>query len=431
MEARLLRHLLAGCPSCRQQLYNLGWDRARLTRLFDLPREGDRNSSRRPGGHDYSAAFANATRKFNEYFEHEHSVRDNSGLLLELAQLDRDDQIQRVSSCARFASPQLVREFIELSHAARYEDPACLFHFANLARLAAECCTAEAAGSQAKLSDLRAQGWRQYGNALRVAGRMTEAECAFNRAQAYCDEGTGDPPLRAWLFEQLASLRIFQRRFDEAVALADEASQIYRELSESGSVASPMIQKSIAQLLSGASEAAVHTLNRAIPVIDQEGDPHLLLAACHNMVRAYMEGGEPGKAFSIFCEARSLYRDFQDPLIALRASWQEGQLLRDLGHLRAAESSLLQARQGFSERGLLYEVAVVSLDLASVYLRLGETEKLRETVADMVPIFTSLGVDRDALAALLQLQQADQQDKAALELIRFLGARLEQLPKRE
>ncbi len=192
-----------------------------------------------------------------------------------------------------------------------------------------------------------------------------------------------------------------------------------------------MIQKSIAQLLSGASEAAVHTLNRAIPVIDQEGDPHLLLAACHNMVRAYMEGGEPGKAFSIFCEARSLYRDFQDPLIALRASWQEGQLLRDLGHLRAAESSLLQARQGFSERGLLYEVAVVSLDLASVYLRLGETEKLRETVADMVPIFTSLGVDRDALAALLQLQQADQQDKAALELIRFLGARLEQLPKRE
>jgi hypothetical protein len=80
---------------------------------------------------------------------------------------------------------------------------------------------------------------------------------------------------------------------------------------------------------------------------------------------------------------------------------------------------------------LLYEVALVSLDLSAVYVRSGETEKLRQAVVEMVPIFTSLGVDREALAALLQLQQANQQSRQAFELIRFLNTRLEQLPRRQ
>jgi len=48
-----------------------------------------------------------------------------------------------------------------------------------------------------------------------------------------------------------------------------------------------------------------------------------------------------------------------------------------------------------------------------------------------VPIFTSLGIDREALAALLQLQQVAHQSRQAFELIRFLNSRLEQLPNRQ
>ncbi|HKH46273.1 MAG TPA: hypothetical protein VKM72_16555 [Thermoanaerobaculia bacterium] len=428
--ARVLRHLLAECSSCRHRLDDLGWGESRLERLFRFPVEREeQNLTETASPYDYSQAFAATEQALSAFFAQGRPAESTpEELLAELLPLPQEEQVRWVTTHNRFANPRLIQQLVEMSDAVRYENAARMVHLANLARLAAEVSTVAVAGSAPKLADLRALGWRQYANALRVSGQLREAEEAFANAQRFCEEGTGDPPLRAALLARIGSLRIFQRRFDETIALADEAIRIYQELGESRSVPPILVQKAMAQLLSGAPEAAVRTLNRTIPLIDQEGDPHLLLAACHNLIRAYIEMCKPEQALSLFFEARGLYQDFQDPLIALRAGWQEGQILRDLGHLQAAEAALLRARQGFMEKELLYEVAVVSLDLSAVYLRLGKIEKLRETVLEMVPIFTSLEVDRDALAALLQLQQANQQSRQALELIRFLSSRLEQLP---
>lgn len=428
--ARVLRHLLAECSPCHHQLLDMGWGERRLERLFRFPvsrEEGVGEETASP--YDYSRAFAAAEQALGDYFA-EGRVAESTPeeLLAELASLSQEEQARWITSYSRFANPQLVRKLVEMSDAVRYENAARMLHLADLARQAAEACTVAIAGSAPKLADLRTLGWRQYANALRVSGRLHDAEEAFATALRFCQEGTGDPPLRASLLGRLGSLRIFQRRFDEAIALSDEVGHIYRELGETRAVATNMVQKAIAQIYSGEVDAAVGTLNRAIPLIDHEGDPHLLLAACHNLIRCYIDMGQPEQALSIYFEARGLYKDFQDPLIALRAGWQEGQLLRDLGHLRAAEAALLRSRQGFLEKEMFYETALVSLDLSAVYLRLGETEKLHEAVSEMVPVFTSLGVDREALAALLQLKQATQQSRQAFELIRFLGTRLEQLP---
>jgi tetratricopeptide (TPR) repeat protein len=426
--ARLLRHLLADCPSCRAQLQAMGWGTGRLERLFRLPSDRDQDQA----GYDYGTSFAAAEAALADFFAEGRPPESTpEELMAELAPLPPDEQARWVSSYSRFANAQFVTRLVEGSHAARYENPARMLHLAHLARLAADACTVAVAGSAARLADLRAQAWRQYGNALRVSGRLREAEEAITAAHRFCAEGTGDPPLRAWLLEQTASLRIFQRRFDEAIQLADEAGRIYRELDDEHALASTMVQKAIASLYSGEPEAAVRILNQAIPLVDHEGDPHLLLAACHNLIRCYIDLDRPEQALSIYFEARDLYKEFSDTLISLRAGWQEGQLLRDLGHLRAAEASLLRARHGFLERDLFYEAAVVSLDLAAVYLKLSEVEALQQAVSEMLPIFTSLGVDREALAALLQLQQVAGQSRQAFDLIRFLNARLEQLPHRQ
>src|SRR6185369_3739166 len=305
-----------------------------------------------------------------------------------------------------------------------------MLHLAHMARLAAERCTTTEAGSGPRLSDLLSQSWRQFGNALRVAGRLGEAEEALETAFRFRQEGTGDPNLFASLLDQTASVRIFERHFEEAGDLAEEAGRIYRDLGDCSSLAATLVQRAIPAIYAGEVEAAVRLLNRALPWIDGERDPHLLLAACHNLVRCYIDLGQTEQALSIYTDVQDLYRDLRDPLIVLRAGWQQAQLLRDLGHLGAAQVALLQARQGFAERDLFYEAAVVSLDLAEVYVRLGAGEDLERTVAETVPIFRNLGVDRDALASLLQLRSLADQEKRALELIRFLGFRLERMAER-
>lgn len=425
--ARIIRHLLAGCPTCREQLNQMGWEARRLERLLTL-RAAEPETAGAFEPYDYSNAFAGAERALTAYFAQGRTPTASAeSLWAELAALSPEEQVRRVETDRRFANPELIQRWIDGSRVVRFEDPEKIFQLAHLACLAAESCSVEETGSPERLADLRSQGWRQYGNALRVQGRLRESEAAFSRAQRYCQEGTGDPPVQAKLLAQIVSLRIFQRRFEEAAKLAEEAGRIYKEIGSSDAYASTMVQKAVASLYAGDPESAVRTLNRAIPLIDPAGDPHLLLAACHNLVRCYIDLEQPERALSIYFETRGLYREFNDSLILLRAGWQEGQLLRDLGHLQAAEASLLRARDGFVAQDLKYEAALISLDLAAVYVKLGDAEKLKETVATTVPIFQALGVDREALASLLQLQQLSEQGRQTVNLIRVLSSVIEQL----
>ncbi len=425
--AKVMRHLLAECQACWGRLAALGWEERRLERLLQVPTDRDE-----PVGasekYDYSAAFSGAQRALDAFLATGRPVATPvESLLAELSDLPVDEQMQRVSQDGRLAHPEVVRLLADRSHAARYQDPGLMLHLARLSQLAAEACSLEAAGSEEKLADVRARGWSLYGNSLRVCGRMPEAEEALSNALRFREQGTGDPLLRARLLEYTVSLHMFQRRFETAIEHAEEAGEIYRDLGEEHSLGSTMVQKAIASLYAGDPDSAALTLNRAIPLIDHEEDPHLLLAACHNLVRCYIDLDRPEQALSLYFEARDLYQEFADALILLRAGWQEGQLLRDLGHLQAAEAALLRARKGFTERNLSYEAAVVSLDLAAVYVKLGFVEELKQTVSETVPIFRALRVGREALTSLLQLQQVADQEHQALGLIRFLTARLERL----
>jgi tetratricopeptide (TPR) repeat protein len=427
----LVRHLLAECTTCREHLHERGWSDSRLERLLSLPSSDEMVSPPLETTYDYSQAFSSSDRKLEEFLASDRPLeRPLEDLLSELQAYPENEQRRQVAGESRFAQPQLVRWLIEGSFAARYEDADRMLHLAELAQTLAEACPAEALGSERRLADLRARAWGQLANALRVNGRLSDAEESMASADRYRALGTGDPPLRARLLEQTASLQMFQRHFEKAIDLADEAGRIYRDLGDTHQLASTLVQKAIACLYSGEAERAAPLLNQAIPLIDQEEDPHLLLAACHNLVRCYIDLDRHEQGLELYFKVKELYKEFKDSLILLRAAWQEGELLRGLGHPRAAETALLRARRGFMERGLTYEVAVVSLDLAAVYVKLGATEEVKQTVSETMPIFRALRVGREALASLIQLQQVADQEIQALALIQNLTHRLEYLSTR-
>ncbi|MFL6199237.1 MAG: tetratricopeptide repeat protein [Thermoanaerobaculia bacterium] len=408
--ARVVRHLLRECAACRER------SRAQL---------------RPAGGYDYNAAFIGAERKLSDFFAEGRPCPVAAEILSgELRSLPKAEQKDQASHNLRFKSRALAELLIESSHATRYRDVSEMLHLAELALLVAEACTIEDTGSTSKLADLRGRAWGHLAISLRVSRRLHEAEEAITTAQRYIGAGTGDPSLQARLFEQRSSLRKTQGRYPEAIELADEAAAVYLEVGQTHNYATALVHKALACHYAGLAEEAVAVLNQAIPLIDPEKNPHVLLAACHNLVFSYIALDQPEQALSLYFEARELYKEFEDDIILLRAGWQEGQLLRDLGHLTAAETTLLQARKGFVERNLAHEAAMVSLDLAWVYVKLGRFDSLQQTVAEAIPIFTALQVGREALAALLQLRHAAGQEQQALELIRLLNSRLAPLSSR-
>jgi tetratricopeptide (TPR) repeat protein len=438
LNANVIRHLLSRCAVCRDHLRAVGWSEGSWARQFRLIMDNSRLEEKismpamEPEAYDYSRAFASAERAVSAFLTPESDPSERPGDLLfaELADLPASEQIERIRAGGPYATPTVIRGLIDRSHALRYKDAQEMLRLAHMARLAVEGCPATSAGGELKLSDLRARALGTYGNALRVNGRPLEAEEAFAIALESRKQGTGDPVLRAWLIEKMTPFAMFQERFDEAIGMCEEAGQIYQELGEDHLLASTLTQKAIALIYSGDAETAVRTLNRAIPLINSEEDPYLLLAACHNLIRCYIDLDRPDQALMLCSEVREIYQEFDDPLLLLKATWQEGKLLCDLGHLRAAETALLRVRKGFVERGIPQEVAFVSLDLATVYVKLGLADEVKRTVTAALPIFHALRVKVETLAALLQLQRVADQEQQALELIRALNSRIEALPKK-
>src|SRR5437588_2731092 len=109
--ARLIRHLLADCATCRGGLSELGWDSNRLERLLYLP-GGDESVTNPVSKHlyNYDQAFANTERILDEFFASDKPAEQAPEVLLaELAPLAAAEQQRWVARETRFASPQLVR----------------------------------------------------------------------------------------------------------------------------------------------------------------------------------------------------------------------------------------------------------------------------------------------------------------------------------
>lgn len=404
--AWVVRHLLTGCEECQSTLRELKGARALLSRLLDVPEASSAPKAVAANGYNYEWAFAKADRFLRSHLSQGPSSPRLPILLSELSGLSEGEQIRQARAGGRFADPELVRVLMERSHASRYQSPRRTLHLSLLARLAADACDEGAAGGKENLVDLQAKAWKAFANAQRICGTLTESEISFTTAFQRWQGGTRSVRLEADLLAYLCALRIDQCRYAEALALAARAERLFVEMGAQSQQTEVLIRKSIALIYAGESERALGVLKEVIPKLDREEDTILVLATHHNLVRCYIDLGRPDEALSVFYEARELYQRHQDPLILLRATWQEGQLLREVGHLRNAEAALLRARKGFEEHGLAYEAAVVSLDLGEVYWKMGQLDPLRRTLAQAVPIFRSLRVEREVLASLLRLQQA-------------------------
>jgi hypothetical protein len=89
-----------------------------------------------------------------------------------------------------------------------------------------------------------------------------------------------------------------------------------------------------------------------------------------------------------------------------------------LGDSERARLAFTEARQGFLAQSIAYDAALVSLEFAVHLLQEGRTSEVRELAREMIQIFQSQEIHREALAALAVFQGAAALESATVELAR-------------
>jgi len=279
------------------------------------------------------------------------------------------------------------------------------------------------------LADARARCFLAMANARRIASDLRGADEALARAEELLRAGTRDSLERARLLYYKASLRRAQRRFGEAAGLLDRAVGIYRRAGETHLAGEAILARAVAEKEAGFPERAIELLREASRLIDRAVDPRLTLCICHNLIDWLTEAGRCLEAQGLMARSGEVYRRFADAPTRLRRLWVQGKIARGLGQLADAAALFDRVREGFVELGIGYDAALAALDLAGVDTQLGRTEEVKRLASEMLPIFRSRDVHREAIAALIVFQRAAASEQATQGLVEELSAYLRRAAK--
>ncbi|HEX4966101.1 MAG TPA: hypothetical protein VF173_35150 [Thermoanaerobaculia bacterium] len=300
----------------------------------------------------------------------------------------------------------LVEALLRRGREARFRDPLAMRALCFLAKDHAEILELGLYGHPALIFDLRARAWAELANAHRVNEEHERADDAFAQAASYRRQGTGDPLLQARMLDLEASLRRSQRRLGEAIALLDNACEIYRSVGDTHLAGRVLIEKGNCARTAGELQNAIQWIREGQAQLDASRDPRLAAFGKQAMLDAMTDCGQFQQASRMLMGSGLRQAFAGDPINLLRLRWVEGKILAGLNRLARAERALAEVRQGFEERGLGYDAALVGLELAAVWLRQGKTAEVRELAQDMLDTFEELEIEREALCALWFFNEA-------------------------
>jgi len=413
LQEMLLLHLAEGCPTCEEAVSSwAGWRRLRGT----------------PRG---AAGLVQALRLLLERvpdagrkaIEAERLAREDLETLRPLPHPERQQRIGR--GLGRFRGPELAALCLEEARRSLPAHPGRAREWAVAAEQAALRTRDPAALDRAEA--LLALAIAHQGNALRALERFPAAEERFGRAEEMVRLGVvHDLSDLAEIHCLEASLHRDLRRFDASERCLLQGALLYRVARDRPREASSLVTLSTLYQAQGWSARALETAERAEEALPEAADPRLLLAVRHNRARFLCELGRHVDAAEALEDARPLYALFDDAWTQLRLAWLEGTIARGRGEVERAEERLRTAREGFLAEESAYDAALVSLELAGLYLDQGRTAAVRRLAEEMVGTFRFLGVRREALAAAALFAEAAERERVTAGLVARLALYLRQ-----
>lgn len=357
----------------------------------------------------------------NDEIEKQRTVA--TALVNEILALSTEQQKLLVRNSGRYQTWPLVEELLIQARWGWTEDPCRSEGLAQLAVEVAEELTVT--GFRARLlNDLKAEAWCYIANCRRIQSRYYEASKAFYQAELLLAIGSGDRLERARFLDFEASLLIDRGDFQWAERVLSEAIEEYRVAADRHLEGRALLKKAKLLRDCGRVEQTIPVLERAASLIDVGREPQLAFAMKRNLVLHLLEAGRLEEAQRALPEVRELAREYANRLGRLRLLWTEGLLCKALGQLDLAREALFQVREGFVAAEIGNDVALVSLDLAAVYLETGHTEEVRKLAAESVSLFSSRGAGSEVVVAWTLFREAAERDAVTLGLVQEVASRI-------
>lgn len=357
-----------------------------------------------------------------------HESREAPALVARLAALPYAEQLRLAAEDESLQAWGVCDLLLRKSREAAASDPQRAVDWATLAvRLSAFLGDAY---DPEWVLDLRARAYAHLANAQRVLGELRSAEETFRLADDLLDRSlTGNARVEAEVLSFEASLRMAQRRFDEALEILDRVVAIYkdgdpddRDLHLAGRT---LVKRAYTEIEKCAPEWAIPLLREAEPLLDRERDPRLFLCLRHNLLDSLAKVGRYAEADALRSGVRALCEEVGGDLDLVRLRWVEGKIDFGLGRFAGAETAFREVQAELLRHGAGYDAALASLDLALLYAQEGRTADLKRLAAEILPVFETRDVHREAVAALLLFQEACEKERMTVDLARQLAAILQ------
>lgn len=268
---------------------------------------------------------------------------------------------------------------------------------------------------------LRVRAYCRLGSAYRACGDFPAANQTYDLALA---EEKIPGVEAADLYRRLAYLRLYQGQGDEAERLISEAIRIQRletDLIDRHELGRCLVARATIRRESSDLGGSILDLTAALNHLDVERGPRPYFAAAHNLAVDLVAGGSPSQlstALQRLTVARKKLRSFKKRHYAkYKLKWLQGLIQTRFGATAQAELSHKAARRGLIEMGAMYEVAMISLDLAALYLPQGRIGELRDIASETWQLCSSISLDTQAIGALRIWYRAIEQHQLTLELL--------------
>lgn len=376
-----LDHLLELCPHCRREVMALHAEVA-------------------GGVYNMTVTLKEVLKQQIPRLKQQHRAAERE--MAELLALPPEKRIPKIMrSRRRFRSEHLIRLLLEASESRFTTDPAQARHLAELARAIIHYSPV-AAGIYYELMALAA-GF--FANACRACGDLREADEQYKQVHYLVGQyAVSDPETLARLADLEASLRKDQRRFVQAERLLVRALTLYR-LTSGREIPRVLLNVGDLFYVAGLPDKAIEATQAALALIPADPPSRLYLIGRYNLTLQLAEAGRPKEAAELLTADEGLYREHSEPWVQLRLLWVRAKIAA-LEEPDRALGLLARSREGFIAQGIGYDAAMVSLDMALIYLRQGRMAEIKELAEAMVAIFEAHDVHREAVAALILFQEA-------------------------